>query len=80
MSEAWAIRDNRENEILAKTVHETERGAVVNYLVTYLNVQVTNAWSDDAIFTYFRRWRELNANAADAVQVTIHIAKEQHRL
>lgn len=66
----YAIK-SRLGGIDAKTVFDTKRGAVVNWLCSNARVSVTNNDSDDAIFQAFRTL----AGPAGATCVKVWIAE-----
>lgn len=43
----WAVVQG--GEILVKTVSDTRRAAIVNWLVTEAEIMVLNSWTDDRI-------------------------------
>lgn len=51
----WAIRDARGVRI--KTVSDTRRAAIINWLVTECQVLVTNLMPDDVIERAWETWR-----------------------
>lgn len=54
MSAGFAVKDGETDTILVNTVSETERAAMVNYLVTACGHHVTNGWIDEHIAQVFR--------------------------
>lgn len=43
----WAVRDR--TGLKVRTVADTRRGAIVNWLHTYANITPMNTWTDDKI-------------------------------
>jgi hypothetical protein len=64
----WAVVD-RYGNTLVKTVSETRRAALVNWLIIYPGIVILNHYADDMIE---RLWAE-NKGHADVTKVTIEV-------
>lgn len=51
----WAVRERASGTVLVRTIQDTERGAMVNWLVTDGKVFVTQSWTEAAIMAAFHR-------------------------
>lgn len=49
----WAVISGR---ILVKTISDTRRAAIVNYLVAERGIAITNTWTDEDIEQCWRHW------------------------
>lgn len=63
---AWAVVDG--NEIIINTVHDSRRGAIVNWLVVRKNLMATIFTTDDEIEA---RWEEHSQGARRVARVLI---------
>lgn len=50
----WAVTSS--SHIFVKTVSETRRAAIVNYLVAEHHINITNLWTDDQIEAAWLYW------------------------
>lgn len=55
--QGYAVVDTHSGEVKLNTVHDTERGAKVNGLVTMMNIFVSRLWTDTMIDNI---WSEAN--------------------
>jgi hypothetical protein len=65
-AKGWAVRESA-GEILVKTVSDTRRAAIVNYLVVEHQFMVTRLHSDHEIENLWRHYGKY----ADVLEVTI---------
>ena len=72
----WAIKEGGTNKILPNTVSATRRAAIVNWLVTAVQLPVTNDWSDEQIEQVWRLRQHVADNTpavrlAEAIEIEI---------
>jgi hypothetical protein len=65
----WAVRDAQ--GVKLKTVSDTRRAAIVNWLVTECQVLITNAMPDDVIERQWETWR----GEAQDIQVRVYAVR-----
>lgn len=66
----WAIKHF--DKIDVRTVHDTRRGAIVNWLVVSAKRVVTNAHSDEDIEQMWREARGGHPEDAQVIQIIMH--------
>jgi hypothetical protein len=71
---------DRNGKIDVHTVSPTERGAMVNWLVTTARILVTNAWSDERISMCFESYvanGEVRLAAVQIVEIRVPMKPKQ---
>lgn len=71
---AHAVYDHMLKKIELNTVFETERGAMVNGLVTIYNIPVTREWSEDRIRQEWRAWNPEDNVRFSIREVTVELS------
>lgn len=71
---AFAVYDQMLNKIELNTVFETERGAMVNGLVTIYNIPVTRDWTENRIRQEWRAWNPEDNVRFSIREVTVELA------
>lgn len=67
-AEGWAVVSK--GKILVKTISDTRRAAIVNWMVTERSVLVRASWDDDTIE---RIWHESNRGDTQTICTTVSI-------
>lgn len=61
---AWAVVDKRTGTILVKTVSDSRRAAIVNWLVAEAGIMIYNSTTDAEIEAYWRSSKTSNEDLA----------------
>lgn len=70
MIEGWAVIDGSGN-VLVRTVSDTRRAAIVNWLVTVLRIMIMNSESDEDIERAFTNNK--NTYRVDVARVRVEV-------